>query len=322
MIRRSASPTAYDVIDSEPMVQPTSNACAGSPVAAAMPGDVQQRHEVVGRRHGQVVVGVAAQLRRCRPGRCSMIVAGGGVEALGPVGAAGRVGPTRCGAGCAPRCRCATISTPSSRSGASAAPSATWSAYDLVGVDRELHHRDVGVGEHVGEHRPGAVVEAPAVVDRARPDRAPRARRPPAASSGRPGAGYSNGEQLLGEAVEVVDGPRPRHRRDGGGVDVPVRRHDEDRRRRAVVTDDLLADRAPRLGVLVELERVHRAAVPEEDRRHRVAGSGVGGVHDGSSRSRCLRAQVYRTMSSSLRETARCDTERAHQGVLRGVQRG
>ena len=47
----------------------------------------------------------------------------------------------------------------------------------LVGVDRELHDRDVGVGEGVHEHRPGAVVDAPAVGVEPDPASAPRRRR-------------------------------------------------------------------------------------------------------------------------------------------------
>ena len=79
-----------------------------------------------------------------------------------------------------------------------------------VGVDRQLHDGDVGVGEGVHEHRPGAVVDAPAVVVEADPRRLRRARRSPRPARGRPGAGYSHREQLVGEAVEVVDRPRLR----------------------------------------------------------------------------------------------------------------
>ena len=41
----------------------------------------------------------------------------------------------------------------------------------LVGVDAQLHDRDVGVREGVHQHRPGAVVDAPAVDVGAHPGR-------------------------------------------------------------------------------------------------------------------------------------------------------
>ena len=83
-------------------------------------------------------------------------------------------------------------------------------------------------------------------------------------SSGSPGAPVVDVEQLRREAEEVVDRARPRHRGDGGGVHVPVRGDDEDRAR----PGHRLAERPPRLGVPVLLERVHRVAVPEERGRH------------------------------------------------------
>ena len=68
-------------------------------------------------------------------------------------------------------------------------------------------------------------------------------------------------EQLLREAVEVMDGAGPRHRCHRSGADVPVRRDDEDRAR----ARQALAERAPLLGVAIEFERVHRAAVADEE---------------------------------------------------------
>ena len=58
----------------------------------------------------------------------------------------------------------AMISTPSSRSGASLAPSSRWYSQGLGAVEGQLHDGHVGVGERVDEHGPGAVVDAPAVV--------------------------------------------------------------------------------------------------------------------------------------------------------------
>ena len=96
------------------------------------------------------------------------------------------------------------------------------------------------------------------------PGRAATTSATPRRAPGSPGAGYSTANSSLGEAVEVVDRPRPRHRRDRGGVDVPVRGDHEDRPR----PRHRRAEGAPGLGVAVVLERVHRAAVPDERGGH------------------------------------------------------
>jgi ketosteroid isomerase-like protein len=156
---------------------------------------------------------------------------------------------------------------------------------DVVGVglgrvDRQLDDGDVGLGEHVGEHRPGAVVEAPAVVVLPDPDRR-RDLGHLGGELGRAGGGVLEREQLVGEAVEVVDGPRALHGRHRGSVDVPVGRDHQDRPGSAVLAHDLLTHRLPRLGVGVVLQRVHRAAVPEEHRRHGAVVMIVGGLGHG-----------------------------------------
>ena len=85
------------------------------------------------------------------------------------------------------------------------------------------------------------------------------------------------GEQLLREAVEVVDHARLRHRRDRRALDEPVRRHR---------TGSRAAAAAPRPGApgpreVVELQRVHGRAMADEGGRH--AGGGVHGVCCASS---------------------------------------
>ena len=55
-------------------------------------------------------------------------------------------------------------------------------------VDGQLHHRDVGRGEHMRQDRPGSVVEAPGVEVLAHPPRLTTSATC-SASSGRPGAG-------------------------------------------------------------------------------------------------------------------------------------
>ncbi len=137
----------------------------------------------------------------------------------------------------------------------------------LRGVDRQLYDWDVGLGEHVHQHRPRAVIEAPGVPVEADPRRL--------GDLGHLGGQVGiarcrvlDREQLVGEAVEVVDRPRLGHRCDRGRVDVPMRRDREDRpwpRHGG-------AERGPCLGVAVAGERVHRRSVPDEGRRHRWVG--------------------------------------------------
>ncbi len=134
----------------------------------------------------------------------------------------------------------------------------------LARIDRELDNGDVGIGEHVREHRPGAVVDAPAVDVHADPDgfgdlgdllgegRGPR-------------RGVVEVEQGLREPVEVVDDPRGRHRGDDRGVHVPVRR-DAEHRPRACRG---IGEGGPGLGVAVVLDRVHRVPMADEGGGHR-----------------------------------------------------
>ena len=95
-----------------------------------------------------------------------------------------------------------TTSTPR-RATARAGRPARGGTRGLAGVDRQLHDRDIRVGEGVHEHRPCAVIDAPAVVVEAHPHGCRLGDL--LGSAGSPGAGYDL-EQLVGEAVEVVDG--------------------------------------------------------------------------------------------------------------------
>ena len=132
-------------------------------------------------------------------------------------------------------------------------------------VDRELHHRDVGSRERVAEHRPGAVVETPAVLVETRPHRRDHfgdllrergvARRR-----------VLHPEELLREAEEVVNGRRVLHRGECRRVDVPMGRDHDD----AAWPPDRCAERPPALRVAVVPECVHRCAVTQERSRHQV----------------------------------------------------
>nr|WP_281409990.1 hypothetical protein [Rhizobium sp. G21] len=130
-------------------------------------------------------------------------------------------------------------------------------------IERQLEDRDIRLREHLDQHRPGAVIEPPAIVafrmaflqevDR----RLSEIRRARSIVLLR--------EQFRRKTAEIVDGlgiaadmhqrRPPRH---------PVGGHAENgfRRRQA------LADLAPAAAVVIVEDRIHRAAVPDEQRRH------------------------------------------------------
>src|SRR6267142_705223 len=132
----------------------------------------------------------------------------------------------------------------------------------LPAVDAQLNHRNVGLGVRVLEHRPGAVVEPPRFVqtDLERSEQLADPRRELRLSGRR----VLNVEQRLGEAVEIVDRLGAAHRGHGGAFGVPVRRHAQD----GLGSRNRLAEPPPDFRVLIVLQGVHRAAVPEEHHRH------------------------------------------------------
>ena len=98
----------------------------------------------------------------------------------------------------------------------------------LEGVDGELHDRDVRLREQVGKHAPGAMVETPFVIIRADPTGLHRLG-DFSCEIGQTRCRIFEGEQLRREAVEIMDGARPRHRSDRGRPDEPVCGNDEQR---------------------------------------------------------------------------------------------
>src|SRR6476660_6457247 len=84
--------------------------------------------------------------------------------------------------------------------------------------------------------------------------------------------GVFDREQLLGEAVEIVDRPGLLHRGDCRRIDVPVGGDHQNRPR----AGNPRPERAPGLGVPVAVDRVHGCAVAEEGGWH--AGRGRGGT--------------------------------------------
>ena len=129
-------------------------------------------------------------------------------------------------------------------------------------VDGKLHHRHVGGGKHMAQHRPGAAVQSPRKI-RAHLQRLQQFAHA-AHQAGIAGRRVLHLEQLAREAAEIVDRARRRRRGDRGAGQVPVRRHRQHRAR----PRQALAERRPASAPVVVLQRVHRVAVPEEDRRH------------------------------------------------------
>ncbi len=129
-------------------------------------------------------------------------------------------------------------------------------------VDGELNHRDIGLGVEMGEHAPGAVVDAPLVPVEPHPMRPgdlgdfPR-------QLGQARRRIVEGEQIVGKAVESVDRPRPGHRGHRGRPDIPVRRHHQQRPRPRQSPAQL----TPGLRISIDLERIHRASVADEQGR-------------------------------------------------------
>ena len=134
-------------------------------------------------------------------------------------------------------------------------------------VDGQLHHRYRRLGEGMHQDRPGAVIDAPAVEVGSHPRRLDHVG-DLVGERGQSGCRVLHVEEFRREPVEIVDRPRIGHRGDGGRVDVPVRADDENRPRAPEGFTHRLAERAPRRGIAVELEGVHRAAVPDEGCRH------------------------------------------------------
>jgi hypothetical protein len=135
----------------------------------------------------------------------------------------------------------------------------------LGGIDRELYDGDVSVGECMDQHRPRPVIQPPTIVIGADEVR----RQCIGDFFGKFGQSRRrilHVEQCLRESEEIVDGLRPRHGRDCGGVDVPVRRHHQDRARARHEHSHCV----PSCRVAIALQRVHRAAVAQEHGRHRL----------------------------------------------------
>jgi hypothetical protein len=135
----------------------------------------------------------------------------------------------------------------------------------LQRVDRQLHDRHVGFRVEVGEHAPRAVVDPPLVPVEPAPDRLNRLRHL-RRHVGRARRRIVEVEQRLRKPVKIVDGARPRHRRHRARPEIPVRRHHEHRPR----PRQSPPHRPPRLREAVAFERVHRAAMADEEGGHEI----------------------------------------------------
>ena len=132
-------------------------------------------------------------------------------------------------------------------------------------VDGELDDGDVGLGEDVDEDAPGAVVDAPAVVDFdvCAEQVGDRARQVGAACRL-----VLELVELLGEAVHVVDLARLCGALHERAVRVPVRGDHQDGLGLAEFLEDALSEAAVGFGQFVVVECDHRAAVADENSGH------------------------------------------------------
>ena len=135
-------------------------------------------------------------------------------------------------------------------------------------IDAELQHRAVGVGEHVLQHEPGAVIEAPLGIG-LDGNLAVQRGGDVARDCGTSRRWIPEFVQLPGEPVHVVI----HLRRFAGSYERaafgdPVRRNHQDRGR----SRQRLANALPLLGPQVWRIRAARSAVADEERRHPIGG--------------------------------------------------
>ena len=176
-----------------------------------------------------------------------------------------------------------STSTPSSASGASAAPSANCCAGALRRHEGQRQHRDVGVGVDVAQRRPDAVVEPALVELRCTGDAGARAaaRATRVGQRGRAGRVVAQRVELRVEAAEVVAPPRGAAPASSTGsraaVCAEIARIARGRPKVASIAGpSALHEGAGRAG----LERDHRRAVRDEERGQ---GRGVHAVIDSTA---------------------------------------
>lgn len=134
-----------------------------------------------------------------------------------------------------------------------------------VAVDGELDDGDVGLREDVDEDAPGAMVDAPAVVDfDALAEQVGDRARQVGAACGL----VLELVELLGEAVHVVDLTRLCGALHERAARVPVRGDHQDGLGLAELCKDAFAEAAVGFGQFVVVECDHRAAVADEDCWH------------------------------------------------------
>src|SRR3954471_3598754 len=115
----------------------------------------------------------------------------------------------------------------------------------------------------MGKHGPCAVIQAPLILIKPNPLRLDDLR-DLSCHVGGPQRRIVERREFLGKPVEVVDRSRTRHRGHGSRTEVPMRRYDE----QCAWTRQDLAKPAPGVGKAVPLQRVHRAAMSDEQRGH------------------------------------------------------
>ena len=128
-------------------------------------GEVQHRQEVIGRRHGPTKVSMTVEAgphsMARRPSLPWRPQSNRSAQSKRRQGLPKSMPPRLC-----TTLPLLTSSTPRLRNGARARTEVQVIVEGFGGVDRELHDRDVGLRKRVRQHRPGAVIDAPAVVVR------------------------------------------------------------------------------------------------------------------------------------------------------------
>ena len=225
--------------------------------------DVEEGQEVVGGRDGVVGVGVAVEVDdgfviACLDGRLDGIVeaVGGGVAVLVlPLDKAQVVDDVA-----AAHDEAALLA----KAGELLAEFVRLARIEEA-VDGELDDGDVGLGEDVDEDAPGAVVDAPAVVDfDIGAEQVGDVARQVGAACGL----VLELVELLGEAVHVVDLARLCGALHERAVRVPVSGDHQDGLGLAEFLEDAFPEAAVGLGQFVVVECDHRAAVADENGRH------------------------------------------------------
>ena len=130
-----------------------------------------------------------------------------------------------------------------------------------AGIDAQLKDGDICLGVHAAQHRPGAVIDAPAVVCLSRRG---QHRRRAAGGIGRACRRVDNAVQGIGKAVHVIDRPGVPGVHHPCAQRIPVGGDRDDAGR----AGQALAQCLPDCGKFIVFNGIHGRTVPDEQNRH------------------------------------------------------